>query len=185
MKDIWVKRVAKCFQAQNCDLFVKASDNQDISLAQYLQGILQIVVVPRLPKNALVEWQVVAIDNPIVKIYMVEEKHGEMLMLSIDQRSHIFFVGSTNQPNWEEKWEKERIAVDYFLAHNIDSINIPKEGHMKVFGQRFFVDSHNHNNFGRLSLPCRESQIDILPNLIPVKSFSNDDISYAFSGILY
>ena len=33
--------------------------------------------------------------------------------------------------------------------------------------------------------PTAETQIDILPNLIPVKSFSNDDISYAFSGILY
>ena len=162
-----------------------STQDKSMTLCDHLKRILKIVVVPNLPKNALVEWQVVAIENPIIKATINDNKMDENLILSSDEKGRVFFVGSTKQLGWEEKWDKEQHTVKQFFLQCFDKSNIPTRGHMNVYGKKFFINSDKSNNLGKLTLPCGDNQLQILPTLVPVISFGNEDTSYVVNGMLY
>ena len=184
--ETWLDHVEKGFDNTNKDdQNTPTTNDTEISMKSHLKSILKIVAVPNLPKNALVEWQVVATQDPIIKYNTTSTKAGEDLILSVDDRGHIFFVGSTQHLNWEEKWGKEMHTVKNFLSQAFEKRQMPTQGHMQVFGRNFFITSDQRNNLGKISLPCDEKYIDILPCLIPVINFASENTSYVINGIIY
>ena len=185
--EAWLDHVEKGFGYTNMeDQNISTNNDQEISMKSHLKSILKIVAVPNLPKNALVEWQVVATENPVIKTNTTSKnKDGEDLILSVDEKGHIFFVGSTHHLNWEEKWGNEMHTVKNFLSQTFEKRQMPTQGHMQVFGRNFFINSDQRNNLGKISFACDDKYIDILPCLIPVIMFASEKTSYVINGILY
>ena len=185
--EIWKERVERNFK-EISDFNIRTTEEKEISIQTHLRRILRVVVVPNLPKNASVEWQVVAIEKPIVKTSEIEVScDNENLILSMDEKGHIFFVSSTRHENWEQKWQQDEARVELFLKHSIhENKNMPNRGHMQVFGSTFMGNGDEHINFRERLLPCdKQSTISLLLNLIPVKRFADDNTSYVINGMLY
>ena len=128
----------------------------------------------------------VAIDKPIIKTSSLElTNYDENLILSVDEKGHIFFVSCTRHQNWEQKWQNEKETVQHFLRQALPNHKIPTRGHMQVFGNKFVVNGDKQTTLGQLLLPCDGNNITILPNLIPVTCFASDNTSYVVNGILY
>ena len=182
--ETWIEKVENEYNSTGDTKRIQTTD-QDIKLSDHLKRLLKIVVVPNLPKNALVEWHVLAIETPIVFATNDESNAEENLILSTDEKGRVFFVGSTKHLGWEEKWDKEQHIVKQFFARNFVDLPMPTKGHMHVYGKKFFINSDKSNNLGKLSLPCGDNHIQILPTLVPVISFGNENTSYVVNGMLY
>ena len=70
-------------------------------------------------------------------------------------------------------------------SQSFDKSNMPTKGHMNVYGKMFFINSDKSNNLGKLTLPSGDNYLQILPTLVPVISFGNEDTSYVVNGMLY
>ena len=182
--ETWIEKVENEYNLTDSNRYVQTRD-KSITLCDHLKRILKIIAVPNLPKNALVEWHVLAIETPIITATIDQNKTEENLVLSIDEGGRVFFVGSTKHLGWEEKWANEQDTVKQFFNENFVDLPMPTRGHMNVYGKKFFINTDKSNNLGKLSLPCGENHIQILPTLVPVISFGNDNTSYVVTGMLY